>query len=159
MAQLARRLRVQPQRITVVTNGLTIAQELSALSDIRVIMIGGDLRAENMSLVGPQAEAMLAGIWCDQLFLGAGAIAEDGAIYSRDDREASLNALMLKRAAHRVLLADSSKFGLRTTYRVSSIAELDVIVTDAGMPASWRDRLGRLPKTQTRYMDAAEMVA
>lgn len=159
MAQLARRLRVQPVRITVVTNGLAIAQELAAMPDVRVIMIGGDLRAENMSLVGPQAEAMLDGMWCDQLFLGAGAIADDGAIYSKDDREASLNALMLKRAAHRVLLADSSKFGLRTTYRVTALSELDVIVTDAGVAASWRDRLGRLPKTQARFMDRAETVA
>ncbi|HEX3983428.1 MAG TPA: DeoR/GlpR family DNA-binding transcription regulator [Acidisoma sp.] len=156
MAQLARRLRVQPVALTVVTNGLTVAQELSAIPEVRVMLIGGDLRAENMSLVGPQAEAMLAGIWCDQLFLGAGAVADDGAIYSKDDREASLNALMLKRAAHRVLLADASKFGLRTTYRVTSLAELDVIVTDAGMPGTWRDRLGRLPGTKTRFVSVAE---
>ena len=150
---------MQPLRLTVVTNSLTVAQELSALPDIRVVMIGGDLRAENMSLVGPQAEAMLQGIWCDQLFLGAGAIAEDSAIYSKDNREASLNALMLKRAARRVLLADFSKFSLRTTYQVAPLSDLDVIVTDSGLSSAWRDRLGRLPKTRTRYVDAAETTA
>lgn len=157
MAQLARRLRLQPLRLTVVTNGLAVAQELSALPDIRVILIGGDLRAENMSLVGPQAEAMLHGIWCDQLFLGAGAIAEDGAIYSQDNREASLNALMLKRAARRILLADSSKFGLRTTYQVAPLSALDLIVTDSELSGRWREHLGHLPKTQTRYMKPTEI--
>jgi DeoR/GlpR family transcriptional regulator of sugar metabolism len=156
VAQLARRLRVQPVPLTVVTNGLTVAQELSATPDVRVMLIGGDLRAENMSLVGPQAEAMLRGLWCDLLFLGAGAVAEDGIIYSKDDREASLNALMLTRAAQRVLLADATKFGLRTTYRVAPAADLDMILTDAGMPGAWRDRLGRLPKTKTRFMELSE---
>ncbi|WP_459698215.1 DeoR/GlpR family DNA-binding transcription regulator [Acidisoma sp. C75] len=151
-AQLARRLRVQPMRLTIITNGLTVAQELAAVADVRLVLIGGDLRAENMSLVGPQAEAMLGGIWCDQLFLGAGAIAEDGAIYSKDDREASLNALMLRRAAHRVLIADGSKFGLATTFRVAPLAELDLILTDRTVPAPWRERLGRLAKTEARYV-------
>lgn len=156
MVQLARRLRVQPIALTVITNGLAVAQELAAVEPVRVILIGGDLRAENMSMVGPQAEAMLAAIWCDQLFLGAGAIAEDGAIYSRDDREASLNALMLRRAAHRVLIADASKFGLTTTFRVAPLADLDLILTDTTAPAPWRERLGRLPKTKTRFIAPSE---
>lgn len=156
VAQLARRLRVQPLPLTVITNGLTVAQELATVEAVRVVLVGGDLRAENMSMVGPQAEAMLESIWCDQLFLGAGAIAEDGAIYSKDDREASLNALMLRRSAHRVLIADASKLGLRTTFRVAPLADLDLFVTDDAVPPSWRDRLGRLPRTKTRFVDPSE---
>lgn len=156
IAQLARRLRVQPMALTVITNGLAVAQELASVDSVRVMLVGGDLRAENMSMVGPYAEAMLEAIWCDQLFLGAGAIAEDGAIYSKDDREASLNALMLRRAAHRVLLADASKLGLRTTFRVAPLSDLDMIVTDAKAPPAWRERLGQLPKTETRIVKPSE---
>jgi len=156
MAQLARRLRVQPIPLTVITNGLTVAQELATVDAVRVVLVGGDLRAENMSMVGPQAEAMLNGIWCDQVFLGAGAIAEDGAIYSKDDREASLNALMLRRAAYRVLIADASKLGLRTTFRVAPLSDLDLFVTDVAAPPAWRERLGHLPRTKTRFIEPSE---
>lgn len=154
--QIARRLRLQPIALTVITNGLTVAQELATVDQVRVILIGGDLRTENMSMVGPQAEAMLASIWCDQVFLGAGAVAEDEAIYSRDDREASLNALMLRRAPYRVLVTDASKLGLATTFRVAPLADLDLILTDVAAPAAWRNRLGRLPRTQTRFVAPSE---
>ncbi|GAB0117104.1 DeoR/GlpR family DNA-binding transcription regulator [Acidisoma sp. 7E03] len=156
MAQFARRLRLQPMPLTVITNGLTVAQELAAADQVRVILVGGNLHAENMSMVGPQAEAMLQGIWCDQVFLGAGAIADDAAIYSRDDREASLNALMLRRAAHRVLIADASKLGLSTTFRVAPLADLDLIVTDVTAPPAWRERLERLPQTKTTFVEPGE---
>lgn len=159
IAQVARRLRVQPIRLNVVTNGLSVAQELSGIPDIRVMLIGGDLRAENMSLVGPQAETMLGGIWFDQVFLGAGAIADDGSIYSQDNREAQLNALMLKRAGQRILLADASKFGLRATYQVAPLTTLDVILTDQTLPGLWREQLDHLPSTKTRYLGAADNVA
>jgi len=141
IAQLARRLRLQPMKLTVITNGLAVAQELANVDHVRVLLIGGDLRAENMSLVGPHAEAMLGGIWCDQLFMGAGAIAEDGCIYSIDDREAVLNAVMLRRATQRILMADSSKFGLRTTFRVASLTDATHLITDDGLAEPWRERL------------------
>ena len=76
---------------------LTVAQELLDVRKLQVMVLGGQLRSENASLVGPQAEAMLDGLWFDQLFLGASAIGEDGAIYIVDAAEASLNARMLAR--------------------------------------------------------------
>ena len=64
---------------------------------------------------------MLETIWFDQLFLGASAISPDGAIYSVDSAEASLNRCMLARSANRFVLADSSKFGTMATYKVAPL--------------------------------------
>ena len=111
MLQLARLIRINPLPLRIFTNGLAVAQEFLNISDLEVVLLGGQLRSENASLVGPQAEAMLESIWFDQLFLGASAIGPDGAIYSVDSAEANLNRCMLTRSAHRFVLADSSKFG------------------------------------------------
>jgi DeoR/GlpR family transcriptional regulator of sugar metabolism len=139
--QLARRLRLAPLPITVFTNGLATAQELLDVSKIRVMVLGGQLRTENASVVGPYAESMLDKLWFDQLFLGAGAISIDGTIYSIDLGEATLNAKMLARSAERFILVDASKFGHAATYAVATIASATHVIADAAVMPDWRQRL------------------
>jgi len=141
--QLARLIRINPLPLRIFTNGLTVAQEFLNISNLEVVLLGGQLRSENASLVGPQAEAMLDGIWFDQLFLGVSAISPDGAIYSVDSAEASLNRHMLARSANRFVLADSSKFGTMATYKVAPLNVAQVI-TDSGLAVHWRDDLAKL---------------
>ena len=138
--QVARLIRVNPLPLRIFTNGLAVAQELVNVPDLEMAMLGGQLRSENASTVGPQAEAMLESLWFDQLFLGVSAISTDGAIYSVDSAEANLNKCMLNRAAQRFLLADSSKFGATATYRVGPVTAAHVI-TDAGLPPKWHGLL------------------
>jgi DeoR/GlpR family transcriptional regulator of sugar metabolism len=142
--QVARHLRLNPIPITAFTNGLLVALELLNLPKLNVTMLGGHLRDENASFVGPFAEAMLDSIWLDLLLLGAGAVSSDGRIYTYDSSEASLNARMLERASRVVILADSSKFGRTATFVVSSIPQGSTVVTDGGIPADWRARLADL---------------
>lgn len=138
--QLARLIRINPMPLRIFTNGLIVAQEFLNIPNLEVVLLGGQLRSENASLAGPQAEAMLETIWFDLLFLGASAINPDGAIYSVDSAEASLNRCMLSRSANRYLLADSSKFGATATYKVAPLSSAKV-VTDSGLSAQWRTQL------------------
>jgi DeoR family fructose operon transcriptional repressor len=138
--QLARLIRINPMPLRIFTNGLTVAQEFLNIPNLEVVLLGGQLRSENASLVGPQAEAMLESIWLDQLFLGASAISPDGAIYSVDSAEASLNRRMLARSAHRFVLADSSKFGTMATYKVAPLS-IAKAITDAGLSQQWRNQM------------------
>lgn len=148
--QLARRIRLNPMPLNIFTNCLPAAQMLIDVNGVKVTLLGGHLRKENSSVVGPLAEEMLDRLWFKQLFLGCGAITEEGDIYSADENEARLNRVMLSRAEHRVLLADSSKFGTRLTYKVASISRLETIVSDDGLSAEWLDRIADLgPRTRT----------
>ena len=141
--QLARLVRINPIPLRIFTNGLIVAQEFLNIPNLEVSLLGGQLRSENASLVGPQAEAMLGEIWFDQLFLGASAISPDGAIYSVDSAEASLNRRMLGRSANRYVLADSSKFGTMATYKVAPLVDAKLI-TDTGITPQWRSQLADL---------------
>lgn len=138
--QLARLIRVNPLPLRIFTNGLAVAQEFLNVPSLEVSLLGGQVRSENASTVGPQAEAMLDTLWFDQLFLGASAIGPDGSIYSVDSAEANLNKRMLARAGQCFVLADSSKFGTMATYRVGPLAEARV-VTDGGLQPKWRRML------------------
>lgn len=135
--QLARLIRVNPMPLRIWTNGLAVAQELLDTQHIEVSLLGGQLRNENASVVGPQAESMIQDIWFDQLYLGANAISPDGALYSVDAAEASLNRAMLSRSNLRLLLADSSKFDAVATFKVAPLSSTHVI-TDAGLSPQWR---------------------
>jgi len=151
---MARLIRLNPLPLRIFTNGLPVAQELLNVPSIEVSLLGGQLRSENASVVGPQAEAMLQSLWFDQLFLGVSAIGEDGAIYSVDSAEASLNLCMLSRAEQRFLLSDSTKFGTMATYRVAPLTSVRV-VTDGKLATDWRGRLADLGVEATIADDGA----
>jgi DeoR family fructose operon transcriptional repressor len=138
--QLARLIRLNPLPLRIFTNGLTVAQEFLNVPNLSVSVLGGQLRSENVSLVGPEAEVALEALWFDQLFLGVSAISADGALYSVDSAEASLNRRMLGRAAETYLLADASKFATTATYRVAPLTAARVI-TDWRLDSEWRARL------------------
>lgn len=139
--QVARRLRLDPPPITVFTNGLMVAQELFNLPKVKVFVLGGHLRNENASLIGPQAEAMLQTLWFDTLLLGVSAITTSGNICSIDGGEASLNQRMLARSTRRLILLDSAKFGTTATFTVGRIPEGSTVITDSGLSAEWRQRV------------------
>ncbi len=142
--QLARRLRLDPIPVAVFSNCIPIAQELLNVTEVSVTLLGGRLRRENASMVGNLTENALDDLWFDQLFLGAGAVADDACIYSADADEARVNAKMIDRAARTHLLADASKFGQRQTYRVGALAGGLHVVTDTGLSEDWTRRLAEL---------------
>ena len=58
--EIARHLKIlKTQPVTIITNALNIAVELTDVSGISLIMVGGLLRSLSCSFVGPQAEAMM----------------------------------------------------------------------------------------------------
>ncbi|MFS2155837.1 DeoR/GlpR family DNA-binding transcription regulator [Pseudomonas sp. Pseusp122] len=161
--QLARRLRLDPLPLSVFTNCLNVAQVLMNTPGISIVLLGGQLRAENASMVGALAEAMIENLWFDQLFLGAGAIAPDACIYSLDASEAQLNQKMLARAGSTLLLADSSKFDQRLTYRVAPLSPALTVISDEQLSAKWQSRLQELGapllKASTQALAAEDLKA
>lgn len=141
LLQLARALCIAPVPCTVYTNGLPVAQALLGAPGVALGMLGGRLRGENLSIIGPAAESMLDGLWFDTLFLGAGAVAPDGRIYGVDEIEARLNARMIGRAARVVLLADASKFGRMATYLIAALDSRFTVVSDSTLGPAWWERL------------------
>ncbi len=139
--QLAKAVRLEPMPLTVITNGLALAQELVNVPEVNVILLGGTLRADNLSSVGPYTEKLLSEFWCDQLFLGATAIDESENLATLDANEASINRKMLERAKQGILLLDSSKFGHSAPYRVTNLLGISQIITDSKLSTVWSKRL------------------
>ena len=116
--------------ITVVTNTVNVAMELSQRKDVYVFVTGGHLHGEWFSLVGTAALRSLDNMLINTMFIGAdGMDATWGASCFNAD-EAELNSTMMKLARRRVAVVDSGKLGLVANWRICKPEELHVLVTD-----------------------------
>jgi len=126
-------------RVTVVTNSLTIAWELSTIPNINLIMIGGILRHISRSFAGPQAQKLLADLRVDHLFLGVDGLEPEMGPSTPDILEAELNAAMIRSATEVTVVTDSSKIGRPSLSLIAPITSVHRIVTDAGIPPQYRE--------------------
>jgi DeoR family transcriptional regulator of aga operon len=140
--EVARRVRLLDVKpLTVITNALNVASELSSLPQCRIIMLGGILRATSLSLVGPQAEQTLKDLNADRLFLGVDGLDPIVGLTTPDVLEAQLNAMMIRVSREVVVVADSSKFKQRSLSLIAKIESVHKVVTDSGADAETLDAL------------------
>ncbi|PWT88142.1 MAG: DeoR/GlpR transcriptional regulator [Proteobacteria bacterium] len=116
--------------LTVITNALDIAAEMSHHAGINLILIGGLLRHISRSLVGPQAERMLAGLHVDHLFLGVDGLDPNVGPSTPDVLEAELNGAMIRIARSVTVVTDASKIGQRSLCTMAPITAIHRIITD-----------------------------
>jgi DeoR family transcriptional regulator of aga operon len=128
IARQIRGLDVKP--LTIVTNALPVAFELSDVPQFTVIMLGGILRPMSRSLVGPQAEREMSQMNADQLFLGVAGIDPELGLLTPDILEAQLNAMMIRVAREVTVVSDSSKFGQRSLSLISRMESIHRVITD-----------------------------
>src|ERR1700685_1918823 len=109
--EVIRRLPIN-YNITVVTNTVNVAMELSKRKDVYVFVTGGHLHGEWFSLVGSAALRSLDNMLINTMFIGAdGMDASWGARCFNAD-EAELNSTMMKLARRRVAGVASAQLGV-----------------------------------------------
>src|SRR2546427_1269709 len=140
-AEIAKNLKRSKVKFTVVTSALNIANELADAQEIALIMLGGLLRTVSYSFVGPQAEAMLRDLHADRLFLAVDGFDLASGPFTPDVLEAQLNGLMMKVSKETTVVADSTKLGRRSLFRIGPIEKVHRLITDNPAPAEVTDAL------------------
>lgn len=125
-------------RVTVITNSLTIAWELSAVPEMNLIMIGGILRHISRSFAGPQAQKLLADLRVDHFFLGVDGLEPEMGPSTPDILEAELNAAMIRSAREVSVVTDSSKIGRSSLSLIAPMTSVHRIITDSGISDAHR---------------------
>ena len=130
--------------LTVITNGLKVAMALLNAADTHVIMPGGSLRRESISLVGNQQIEFMSDYHIRIAFFGArGLTIEQGLTEVSLDEVHSKRAIAA-RAQRIVALVDSRKWGQVATSTFADLKQLDTIVTDSNAPAGMVERIRAL---------------
>lgn len=121
------------KNLTVVTNALNIVNSLAQLSDINLIMPGGYLRKNSLSLVGPLAEKNFKQLYVDKAFIGVDGFDLEIGAFTPNLEEASLNQIMINVAKEVILVADSSKLNRKSLSLICPVSSINTIVTDKGI--------------------------
>jgi DeoR family transcriptional regulator of aga operon len=130
-AEIAKQIRrLDVQSINVITNALNIAMLLADVPSVRLIMLGGILRPESNSLSGHMAEAALASLQADRLFLGADGLDPERGVMTPHFPEAHLNAQMIAISRQVIVVADSSKLMRRNVSLIARVEQLHMLITD-----------------------------
>lgn len=117
--------------LTVFTNALRTAVEVSEIPGCSVILPGGQLRSKELTLSGFPAEENLSHFNVDKAFVGIGGITEEG-VTDFHIGEAQLHRLFIRNARQAIVLADSSKLGIRAMNNVCPLEQIDIVITDFG---------------------------
>ncbi len=129
------------KNLTVITNALNIAQQLADFTNIRVLVPGGILRKNALSLVGPMAETAIRNYFCDKLFLGVDGIDAQYGISTPNVEEAYLNRIMIDISREVFVVTDSSKFNKRSFALIAPMAKVNGVITDAHIPEAEKERI------------------
>lgn len=117
-------------QLVVLTNSVHIIQTLAVKANVRVIGLGGEYSAKYEDFVGVLAEQMLKEFVINKLFFSCHGICHEGGIRESNEHHARLKQQMLLSSEHKILLADSSKFGRRSFARICHYREIDTLITD-----------------------------
>jgi DeoR/GlpR family transcriptional regulator of sugar metabolism len=127
--------------LTVITNSLPVVNELAAHQGIELIVIGGMLRHNELSMVGHVAEQAVREFRADRVFLGMYAI-DVGCGFTNDyPPEILTDRAILGIAPQVVVLADHSKFSRVSSMLVAPVTAAQVIITDKATPQIIIDEL------------------
>jgi DeoR family transcriptional regulator of aga operon len=139
-AEIARNL-MGVENVSVVTNAINIVNILVKCPSINVIIPGGYLRKNSLSLVGPFASKNLKSLYVDKAFIGVDGFDPSLGAFTPNIEEAFLNEIMIDIAKEVILVADSSKFNRKSLAHICPVSRIDVIITDEGISPSDKKKL------------------
>jgi DeoR family transcriptional regulator, fructose operon transcriptional repressor len=127
--------------LTVYTNALPIALTLINRPRLTVVTLGGRLRSPTLAEVDDWAIRALAEINVEVAFLGTNGISLERGLTTPDLAEAAVKRHMISSAKRRILLADHSKVGLIRGKQHGNPSDIDLFITDTGLPDAQRRAL------------------
>ncbi|MFT2017641.1 DeoR/GlpR family DNA-binding transcription regulator [Streptomyces sp. 796.1] len=144
--------------LTVVTNSMRIADVFHRAwrsadpatdgtgrperpGDAATVVLTGGVRTPSDSLVGPVADAAIRSLHFDVLFLGVHGVSADAGLSTPNLAEAETNRHFVRSARRVVVVADHTKWGKVGLSSFAALADVDVLVTDAGLARAAREEM------------------
>ena len=118
----------------IYTTGLSCATELAGLSRPTVMLPGGKLNRYSQSVFGFSAIKELERVNFHQAFLGITGYHPGAGFTCGISDEAILKQTAIRQSEQVVMLMDSSKVGVKCSFMVCGLKEVDVLISDGKLP-------------------------
>ena len=122
------------RELFVVTNSVSVAHTLNGRNGNRIFLAGGELRSHDSGAFGAEAIAFVRRFSLDHAILSTTAVNARAGFMLADIEEAELSREAGARAARRIVVADSAKFGRSAPIVPMEPSAYDVLVTNAAPP-------------------------
>ncbi|AFL84289.1 transcriptional regulator of sugar metabolism [Belliella baltica DSM 15883] len=129
------------QKLTVLTAAMNVTLALIDAAEVEIVQLGGVVRKSSSSVVGNYAEEMMRNFACSKLFLSVDGISLDFGLTTSHMMEAHLNAQMIQSVQKTIVLVDSSKFGKKGFGKICNLEDIDMIITDEGIPEHYKEKI------------------
>jgi len=127
----------EKNKLTLITNSIELLVELFDIQDWNVMSTGGLSGKGSFALVGPQTEKMLNSYHVDKAIISCKGLDMESGLTDSDELHAIIKKTMLRQAKERILVVDYSKFDKMAFTIISSLKDIDYIVTDQEPEAKW----------------------
>ena len=128
-------------RLNVVSISVNISAHLGDIPGITVMQVGGILYGNTLSVLGAEASKTIENLYCSKVFFGVDGLDLDYGITCGTGEEASITQKMIQSAQTSIVLCDSSKLGQRGFARICEVGDIDILITDNGLPIEIRQRI------------------
>lgn len=118
------------ESLIVITNSLPIVSELINFSNIKVILIGGEVANERKAIYGPVAANSIAKYHANKAFIGADGVSLQNGLSSYDEKEAAITLKMAENADEVFLLCDSTKIEKNSFVKFCPFSKINYLLTD-----------------------------
>lgn len=126
--------RFPDQSNLIYTTGLSCATELANLSKPTVMLPGGRLNRYSQSVFGFSAIKELERVNFHQAFLGMTGFHVSAGFTCGISDEAFLKQTAIRQAEQVIMLMDSSKVGVKCSFGVCGLSDIDILVSDGNLP-------------------------
>ncbi len=123
------------RELTVLTNGVLIALALLDAPDITILMPGGFLRRDSVSIVGAEGHEVIEKYNFQKGFFGAKGLTLEEGLTDVNSAEVAIKKDMVAHARQVIAIVDSSKWGQVGFASFASIEQLDCVITDPDAPS------------------------
>ncbi|OKL49905.1 DeoR/GlpR family DNA-binding transcription regulator [Boudabousia marimammalium] len=148
--------RFQHDPVTVVTNAINIANDLTVRDNIRVVCTGGVARTRSYELVGTLASLILPRINIDLAFFGFDGLSARDGFFTHNAEEAAINQSMIVRAKQVVAVGDHTKLAQTAFAKICDFSKVDHLLIGAGAAPEIYETLQRNGMATTVILDNKE---
>jgi DeoR/GlpR family transcriptional regulator of sugar metabolism len=121
-------------QLTVITNGLRIASELAGHPGIIVLMLGGRVRWEALSVVGQLGDGLFSRINVQKAFVGAAGFTLESGLADATDEEAQIKRSMVAAAREVIAIVDHTKWERAAFATFCPTAQISIVLSSEGAP-------------------------
>jgi len=105
-------------------------------------ILGGQLRATSMALVGEETQKAMEQLYPSKTFLGADGFNLQSGLTSPNKRESQVSRKMIHQTRGEVILvADHTKMGVVSKYLISPASKVNILVCDSGLDPHYKQEM------------------